>query len=56
MTDPHESELDPEAVKQADREPEVKPEVIKDLDMTGEDAEDVAGGKAPTIISFIQGQ
>jgi hypothetical protein len=28
----------------ADREPEVKPEVIQDLDVTGDDADNIAGG------------
>ncbi len=31
----------------ADREPDVKPELIKDLDVPGDDAENVAGGTNP---------
>ncbi len=44
MTEPRKPEPDREAEAQADREPEVRPEVIKDLDVTGDDAEDIAGG------------
>jgi hypothetical protein len=40
-------ELQAEATS-ADREPEVRPEVIKDLDVTGDDA-DVWGGCSWTI-------
>ncbi len=44
MTEPRSFEPDREAETHPDREPEVKPELIKDLDVTGDDAEDIAGG------------
>jgi hypothetical protein len=40
MTKPTSSGTDSEAPSQ----PEVKPEVIKDLDVTGDDVKDIAGG------------
>jgi hypothetical protein len=36
----------------ADREPEVRPEVIKDLDVSGDDADNVAGGCSWTRTGF----
>jgi len=44
MTKPPEFELDREAQIHPDREPEVRPELITDLDVTGDDAGDIAGG------------
>jgi hypothetical protein len=50
MTEPRdiEHELDAEATT-TDRELEVRPEVIKDLDVTGDDARDIAGGCSWTV-------
>jgi hypothetical protein len=48
MTEPR--ELQAEAA--ADPGPEVRPELIKDLDVTGDDAEDVAGGCSWTHTSL----
>jgi hypothetical protein len=44
MTEPRSFEPDREDAAQADREPEVKPELIKDLDVTGDDAGEIVGG------------
>jgi hypothetical protein len=44
MTEARNSEHDREVAEQTDQDPEVKPEVIKDLDVTSDDAEHVAGG------------
>jgi hypothetical protein len=44
MTEPRSFEPDREDATQADREPEVRPELIKDLDVTGDDAGDIVGG------------
>src|SRR5689334_6163680 len=46
MTDPHETQRDRKTEATADPKPEVKPELIKDLDVTGEDAENIAGGQS----------
>jgi hypothetical protein len=49
MTEPRSFEPDREDATQADREPEVRPELIKDLDVTGDDAGDIAGGCSWTV-------
>lgn len=49
MTEPRDVEPDRQAEAHADREPEVRPELIKDLDVTGDDAGDVAGGCSWTV-------
>jgi hypothetical protein len=46
MTEPRETERDRPTDPRADREPVVKPEVIKDLDVTHDDTENIAGGKS----------
>lgn len=43
MTDLHEPQRGRETEATADPEPEVKPELIKDLDVTGEDADVIRG-------------
>jgi len=43
MTEPSYLEPDRAAETHADREPEVKPEVISDLDVPSDDAEHIAG-------------
>jgi hypothetical protein len=44
MTEPRKPEPDREAQTRADRDPEVRPEVIQDLDVIGDDADNIAGG------------
>jgi hypothetical protein len=43
MTEPRHFGPDREAETHADRDPEVKPEVISDLDVPSDDAEHIAG-------------
>jgi hypothetical protein len=45
MTEPRDTQRDLPTDVAADPEPEVKPEVIQDLDVTGDDAADVVGGR-----------
>jgi hypothetical protein len=45
MTEPRKPEPEPEAQTRADREPEVRPEVIQDLDLANEDTDNIRGGK-----------
>ena len=49
MTEPRDVEPDRQAEAHADRELEVRPELIKDLDVKGDDAGDVAGGELDLI-------
>jgi hypothetical protein len=49
MTDPRNFEPDRQAEAHADREPEVRPELIKDLDVTGDDAGNIAGGSCSSF-------
>jgi hypothetical protein len=44
MTEARNSEHDPEVAEQTDQDPEAKPEVIKDLDVTSDDADVIPGG------------
>jgi hypothetical protein len=44
MTEPNEMSSKGAPEVAADPEPEVRPEVIQDLDVTGDDAADIAGG------------
>ena len=44
MTDPDETRLRAEADREQAVKPEVKPEVLTDLDVTGEDADVIRGG------------
>jgi hypothetical protein len=44
MTEPHSIEPAREAGTHADRDPEVKPEIISDLDVPGDDARHILGG------------
>jgi hypothetical protein len=44
MTEPRNTQRDRQAEAAADRQPEVRPEVIQDLDVTGDDADIIAGG------------
>jgi hypothetical protein len=44
MTEPRDLELKREAEEQANREPEVKPEVIEDLDVEADDADVIRAG------------
>jgi hypothetical protein len=48
MTEPRNTKTRREAQARADREPEVRPEVIQDLDVTGDDADIIAGGECGT--------
>lgn len=50
MTDLHETQRDGETELTADPKPEVKAELIKDLDVTGEDVENIAGGQSRTTL------
>ncbi len=43
MTEPRHTEPHRDAETHADREPEVKPEVISDLDVPSDDAKHIAG-------------
>ena len=43
MTKPRDMQRERQAEAAADREPEVKPEVISDLDVPSDDAEHIAG-------------
>jgi hypothetical protein len=52
MTDPIEKQRDQPAEAAADPEPEVNPDVIQDLDVTGDDAGDIAGGCSWTHTSL----
>jgi hypothetical protein len=50
MTDPQDMHSDRETPPApADPAPEVKPELIKDLDVTGDDAYNIAGGCSWTV-------
>jgi hypothetical protein len=45
MTEPREMQRQRQTTATAtDRDPEVRPEVIQDLDVTGADADNIAGG------------
>lgn len=46
MIKPSDIHGDPDAKPASDREPEVKPELIQDLDVPAEDAAGIAGGEA----------
>jgi hypothetical protein len=52
MTEPRDTQENRPDEAAADQEPEVMPEVIQDLDVTGDDAGDVAGGCSWTHTSF----
>ncbi|HEY6275922.1 MAG TPA: hypothetical protein VIX86_06280 [Streptosporangiaceae bacterium] len=45
MTEPSDRQLERQAEAAADPGLEVRPEVIKDLDVTGDDAGDIHGGR-----------
>lgn len=47
MTDPRDMHRGEGTI---DPQPEVKPELIKDLDVSGEDAENIAGGQSRTTV------
>lgn len=46
MTEPRDTQREPQAQAAADPGPEVRPEVIQDLDVTGDAADRIAGGIA----------
>jgi hypothetical protein len=54
MTEPRNLEPDREAQTHAGREPEVRPEVIQDLDMPDDDADIIAGGCKGTNNQCVQ--
>ncbi len=44
MTEPRDTQGEVQAGAAADQEPEVRPELIQDLDVPGDDADDIVGG------------
>jgi hypothetical protein len=54
MTDPSDMQHEPETEATPDPEPEVRPEVIKDLDVTSDDADVIAGGCPQTSCHYTQ--
>ena len=47
MTEPRDMHRELQTETAADPQPEVKPHVIQDLDVTSEDADDIRGGPCP---------
>lgn len=61
LTEPRDMQRERETEAATDPGPEVRPEVIKDLDVTGDDAGDIAAGgtgcfNAPSIWSKLPGR
>ena len=52
MTEPHSFEPAREAGTHADRDPEVKPEIISDLDVPSDDAKHILGGSIVECPTF----
>jgi len=50
MTEQRDHESEHRSADQADRQPEVKPEMIKDLDVSSDDSEAVAGGNSASRV------